>query len=108
MPQDLDALDAAIVAGTENALKELATLCAIPSVSAKGQALEPCAERVAELMRRRGLEARLLPTPGGPPVVFGEASAARADAPTVLFYNHYDVQPVEPLDLWESDPFTLT
>lgn len=104
----LQQLDQRVSAGSEAALAELASLCALPSVSAKQQALEPCAQRVAELMRRRGLEADLLPTPGGPPVVFGQAAANRPDAPTVLFYNHYDVQPAEPLDLWESDPFVLT
>ena len=104
----LGRMEAALAAGEAGALTELARLCAVPSVSAKGEALEPCAELVAELMRARGLAARLLPTGGGPPVVFGEAAADRADAPTVLFYNHYDVQPVEPLELWESDPFTLT
>jgi acetylornithine deacetylase/succinyl-diaminopimelate desuccinylase-like protein len=103
-----DQLDAVVEAGRDAALSELASLCALPSVSAKNQALEPCAEHVAEQMRARGLEARLLPTEGGPPVVFGEAAADSADAPTVLFYNHYDVQPAEPLELWESDPFTLT
>ncbi len=103
-----EALDSAVVRGQEQAFAEMAQLCAIPSVSAKGEALEPCAQFVAELMRKRGLEARLLPTEGGPPVVFGEAQADRADAPTVLFYNHYDVQPVEPLELWDSPPFELT
>jgi acetylornithine deacetylase/succinyl-diaminopimelate desuccinylase-like protein len=101
-------IDAAVETGREGALAELARLCALPSVSAKGEALEPCAELVAELMRARGLEARLLPTSGGPPVVYGEAAADHADAPTILFYNHYDVQPAEPLDLWDNPPFTLT
>jgi acetylornithine deacetylase/succinyl-diaminopimelate desuccinylase-like protein len=101
-------IDAAINEGAGGAFAELARLCAVPSVSAKGEALEPCAEMVAELFRARGMEARLLPTEGGPPVVFGEAGADRDDAPTVLFYNHYDVQPAEPLDLWDSPPFTLT
>src|SRR5579884_3066388 len=106
--ETLARLDAAVEAGREGALADLARLCALPSVSAKGEALEPCAELVADLMRARGLEAHLLPTEGGPPVVFGEAAADRADAPTVLFYNHYDVQPAEPLELWQSPPFTLT
>jgi acetylornithine deacetylase/succinyl-diaminopimelate desuccinylase-like protein len=101
-------LDAAVVAGQASALAELAQLCAVPSVSAKGEGQEECAELVAEQMRRHGLEARLLPVPGGPPAVYGAGRSARADAPTVLFYNHYDVQPAEPLELWESPPFELT
>lgn len=101
-------LDAFIAVGRDGAMEELAQLCALPSVAAKGESLEPCAELVAERMRARGLEARLLPVEGGPPVVFGEAPADRTDAPIILFYNHYDVQPAEPLELWDSPPFTLT
>jgi acetylornithine deacetylase/succinyl-diaminopimelate desuccinylase-like protein len=107
MPVDPETLDNLVVAGQPAALADLARLCAIPSVSAKGEALEPCAELVASLMRTAGLEPRLMATPGGPPVVFAEARCADPEAPTVLFYNHYDVQPAEPLDLWTSDPFTL-
>jgi acetylornithine deacetylase/succinyl-diaminopimelate desuccinylase-like protein len=51
-----------------------------------------------------GFEASARPTPGHP-IVVAKAKAARADVPHVLFYGHYDVQPVDPLDLWESDPF---
>ena len=105
---DLSNLDSLIEAGREASLCDLARLCSIPSVSAKGQELEPCAVLTAELMRAGGLEAGLMETPGGPHVVFGTAAADRADAPTVLFYNHYDVQPAEPLDLWDSDPFALS
>lgn len=101
-------LFAEIEAGTARALEELEQLCMLPSVSAKGESLGPCAERVAEQMRAHGLQARLLAVAGGPPVVFAHAESDRPDAPTVLFYNHYDVQPVEPLELWDSPPFTLT
>jgi acetylornithine deacetylase/succinyl-diaminopimelate desuccinylase-like protein len=101
-------LDAAVETGQTAAIGELARLCAVPSVSAKKQAQEPCAELVAELMRAHGLEASLMDVPGGPPVAFGTSRTSRADAPTVLFYNHYDVQPAEPLELWDSPPFELT
>lgn len=101
-------IDSYIAAHRDDAIAELKRLCAIPSVSAKGEALEPCAELVAELMRARSLEAKIMPADGGPPIVFGEAKSDRADAPTVLFYNHYDVQPAEPLELWDSPPFDLT
>jgi acetylornithine deacetylase/succinyl-diaminopimelate desuccinylase-like protein len=102
------ALDAAVVQGQEGALAELARLCAVPSVSAKQEGQEACAELVAAQMRAHGLEARLLPVPDGPPVAYGECRAVDPDAPTVLFYNHYDVQPAEPMELWDSPPFELT
>src|SRR5205814_2814068 len=58
-------------------------------------------------MRRIGLEnVRLEETPGNP-IVCGEWLRAEG-APTILFYGHYDVQPVDPVDLWESPPFEPT
>ena len=58
-------------------------------------------------MRRIGLQnVRLVETPGNP-VVYGDWLGA-PDAPTILFYGHYDVQPVDPLELWESPPFEAT
>ena len=58
-------------------------------------------------MRRIGLQnVRLIETPGNP-VVYGDWLGAPG-APTILFYGHYDVQPVDPLDLWESPPFEAT
>jgi acetylornithine deacetylase/succinyl-diaminopimelate desuccinylase-like protein len=89
-------LEAAVEAGIEGALAELALLCAIPSVSAKGEGQEECARLVVDQMRARGLEAQVMPVSGGPPVAYGEYRAADPDAPTVLFYNHYDVQPCTP------------
>ena len=106
--QTLSSLKRIIENHQSESLQNLRRLCAFPSVSAKGESLEPCAEYVAELMRAEGLEAKVLPTPGGPPVAFGEAKSPNPEAPTVLFYNHYDVQPAEPLELWTSEPFTLT
>jgi acetylornithine deacetylase/succinyl-diaminopimelate desuccinylase-like protein len=58
-------------------------------------------------MRQIGLEnVRPMDTPGNP-IVYGEWLGA-SDAPTILYYGHYDVQPVDPLDLWQSPPFEAT
>src|ERR1700712_2014584 len=91
-------------------LEELKALLAIPSVSAlpehHGDVLA-CADWLAGEMRRIGLEnVRLVDTPGNP-VVCGERVGGPG-APTILFYGHYDVQPVDPLNLWESPPFEAT
>jgi len=82
----------------------LARWVAIPSVAAEGRAQGEAAEAVAEELRGLGLDVEVHPTAGAP-VVFAERRVP--GAPTVLFYNHYDVQPADPLDLWTADPFTL-
>jgi acetylornithine deacetylase/succinyl-diaminopimelate desuccinylase-like protein len=90
---------------------ELAELLAIPSISADPSHREDvkrAGEWVCELIRRIGGTAELTPF-GERELVLGEirASTAADSAPTVLVYNHFDVQPPAPLDLWESDPFEL-
>ena len=91
-------------------LEELKALLAIPSISALPEHtpdVRRCAEWCADEMRRIGLQnVRLIDTPGHP-VVYGDWLNAPG-APTILFYRHYDVQPVDPLDLWESPPFEAT
>ena len=63
-----------------------------------------CAERLTELLKEAGAdEAAVYPTDGHP-VVFGQKIVS-SELPTVLVYGHYDVQPVDPLELWKSDPF---
>jgi acetylornithine deacetylase/succinyl-diaminopimelate desuccinylase-like protein len=89
---------------------ELKALLAIPSVSAlpaHKADVAKCAEWCAAEMRRIGLQnVELKQTPGNP-VVYGDWLGA-SGAPTILFYGHYDVQPVDPLNLWESPPFEAT
>lgn len=85
-------------------VERLQRLCRQPSVSAQGVGLRECAERVQDLMEEIGLKAELVPLKEGPPVVYGERSS-RSSTKTLVFYNHYDVQPPEPLELWESDPW---
>ena len=91
-------------------LEELKGLLAIPSISALPEHagdVKRCAEWCADEMRRIGLQnVRLIETPGNP-VVYGDWLGA-PDAPTILFYGHYDVQPVDPLNLWVSPPFEAT
>ena len=89
---------------------ELKQYLAIPSISALPQHaadVKRCAEWCADEMRRIGLQnVKLIDTPGNP-VVYGDWLGA-AGAPTILFYGHYDVQPVDPLNLWDSPPFEAT
>ncbi|MBW7915527.1 MAG: M20/M25/M40 family metallo-hydrolase [Trueperaceae bacterium] len=84
----------------------IADLVAIPSVAAQGRGVAEAAEAVRALLTAEGFPAELHATAGNP-VVYAEGGATAAGAPTVLFYNHYDVQPAEPFEEWDSDPFTL-
>lgn len=91
-------------------LVDLFELLRIPSISSSPDHREDvkrCADWLADHMRSLGLEnVQVMPTPGHP-VVYGDWLHA-AERPTVLVYNHYDVQPVDPLDEWESPPFEPT
>ena len=99
---DFAAIDKYIEDHLDDSIAELSRLCAQPSVSAQGLGMRECAELVAEMLRRRGFAVEIMATDGHP-VVYGEA-AGDSDK-TLLFYNHYDVQPPEPLELWDSPPF---
>jgi acetylornithine deacetylase/succinyl-diaminopimelate desuccinylase-like protein len=90
----------------QKAIDDLIRLCRLPSVSAEGRAIEETAELVSEMLQSLGFRSQILPKAGGHPVVYGELDGASTEK-TILFYNHYDVQPAEPLDLWSSPPFEL-
>ncbi len=91
-------------------VEELKQYLAIPSISALPQHspdVRRAAEWTADELRRVGVQnVRLIDTPGNP-VVYGDWLGAPG-APTILFYGHYDVQPVDPLDQWISPPFEAT
>ncbi|RRJ61607.1 dipeptidase [Paenibacillus oralis] len=91
----------------EQHLNELGELLKIPSISAlsehKGDVLK-AAEWIADALRRAGMEGVEIHPTAGHPVVYAEHLHAPGK-PTVLVYGHYDVQPVDPLNLWETPPF---
>jgi acetylornithine deacetylase/succinyl-diaminopimelate desuccinylase-like protein len=91
-------------------IDEMKRYLAIPSISALPEHkadVRKCAEWTRDEMSRIGLQnCRLEETPGHP-IVYGEWLGAPG-APTILFYGHYDVQPVDPLHLWTSPPFEAT
>jgi acetylornithine deacetylase/succinyl-diaminopimelate desuccinylase-like protein len=94
----------------ERYLSELKEFLAIPSVSSQQNHtndMRRCAEWVADQMRTIGMQnVQIMETPGHP-IVYSEWLGAPGK-PTVLFYGHYDVQPVDPINLWTSPPFEAT
>lgn len=106
MSQDMaKQIDVYLQANLDAYIDETAQLCAQPSVSATGEGIRACAELVAGTLARRGFDVQTLRTPGSPVVV---AHLDGASDRTLLLYNHYDVQPVDPIDLWTSPPFEPT
>jgi acetylornithine deacetylase/succinyl-diaminopimelate desuccinylase-like protein len=89
----------------DESIAELSRLCAQPSVAAQNWGLQECASLVGAMLQARGFSVEIIPTAGAPVII---AERKGRHNKTLLFYNHYDVQPPEPLDLWESPPFEPT
>ena len=91
----------------QDALEDLKRLCRQPSISAQGVGMAEVVQLLVRMMREYDIDAQVLPSPGdGYPLIYGGVAG---DSPTtLLFYNHYDVQPPEPLELWSSPPFEPT
>lgn len=106
----MNTLTAYLERNRERFLTELFEYLRIPSISSES-AHKPdmarCAEWLREALLKAGADrAEIFPT-GGNPIVYGEKIVA-AEAPTVLVYGHYDVMPVDPIELWNTDPFEPT
>jgi len=99
---EMQRVDRAIESRLDDSLQELAELCSKPSISAQGVAMEETAQFVSEMLAKRGFNSEVMASKGFPVVV---AEREGQSERTLLFYNHYDVQPAEPLDLWDSPPF---
>ncbi|HET7149699.1 MAG TPA: M20/M25/M40 family metallo-hydrolase [Candidatus Nitrosopolaris sp.] len=97
-------------------ISDLQILIRQPSISAKKQGLAECANLVSQIMVKAGIKSEVLylchhdsirNQEAIPPIVYGEAkSKMNPGSKTLLFYNHYDVQPEEPVELWDTDPFS--
>src|SRR3954467_3371157 len=105
LPAVLDRIDADL----DNSLDRLFDLIRIPSISTDSAYKDSCraaADHVAKDLTSLGFDAEVRPTTGHPVVTAKSNGATVAGGgPRVLFYGHYDVQPVDPLDLWKSPPF---
>jgi acetylornithine deacetylase/succinyl-diaminopimelate desuccinylase-like protein len=92
----------------ERFLEELKQFLSIPSISTDSSRrgdIQEAAQWLVNKMKSLEMENVQIMETSGNPVVYGEYLGGGASAPTVLIYGHYDVQPPDPLDLWESPPF---
>ena len=95
---------AKVDAKSGEALEVLKEYCRFPTISAHKKAQPETAAFVRRILNENGFEAREYPTVGGPNVVFGHMIVDETK-PTLLMYQHYDVQPTDPLNEWKRDPF---
>src|SRR5712691_1092668 len=103
LPAVLDKIDAEL----DRSLERLFDFLRIQSISTDPAYRDQCrsaAKYVAKDLSGIGFTTSIRPT-GGHPIVVGKSGTANGQAPRVLFYGHYDVQPVDPLDQWEAPPF---
>ena len=108
MPASIDAVLLRLDEDRQHALERLFALLSIPSISTDQAYRGECARAadwLAADLRAIGFDASVRPTTGQPMVV-AHAKAGRSDVPHVLFYGHYDVQPADPRELWDGDPFS--
>jgi len=93
----------------DDLIHDLQTLIRQPSVSAKNEGIEECAALVQKLLKNTGIKSEILRLRKGiAPIVYGEIKSKQNPGRTLMFYNHYDVQPAEPFDLWNYPPFSGT
>ena len=88
-------------------VSDLQMLIRQPSVSAKNEGIEECASIVKKLLKKSGIKSEILRLKKNvAPIVYGEIKSKQNPKKTLMFYNHYDVQPAEPFDLWDNPPFS--
>jgi len=102
----METFDQYIEQHREDFIEELITFAAQPSIAATGEGIAEMAVLTRQKMVELGAKVEMLEVaPDEPPVVYATLGQGKK---TLLIYNHYDVQPVDPLELWASPPFTPT
>jgi acetylornithine deacetylase/succinyl-diaminopimelate desuccinylase-like protein len=102
MPTKEAQFDTFLQSNLDAFIQELSELCAQPSISARKEGMRACADLVVRILERHNFQVQKFETPGSP-ILVGHADGKSAR--TMLLYNHYDVQPPEPLELWTTPPF---
>ena len=85
-------------------VRELSDFTRVATISAQGTKFQEGADATRAILEGHGADVRVIPEEGGAPVVVGEIQEDPG-LPWLILYNHYDVQPVDPLDEWKTDPF---
>ena len=102
MPGELGLFNAYINKNADRYIRDLQTMCRQPSVSLQNQGVSEMAEMVIKMLKRIGCTVWTFSIENSKPIIVGEIGAGRQ---CLMIYNHYDVQPPEPLGQWESGPF---
>jgi len=102
--ENLNKLNEYIDRNIDRFIEDLKLLCRQPSVSAQNRGINECVSVLEKLMENAGIEVKIFEVKDGNPVVFGELKNKNTKE-CLGFYNHYDVQPPEPLEKWDSPPF---
>lgn len=106
MAFDLSKFNAYIEANQERFIDEFRQVVAIPSVAAQKRGIQECADWVTARLEKLGAKVQQFPLPNeGSPVILGEIGQGKR---SLMIYNHYDVQPESPVNLWDSPPFELS
>src|SRR3989475_9519198 len=101
---DRQKVQSVVEARFDDFVRELSDYTRVATISAQGSKLQEGADATRKVLEAHGARVRVMPEEGGPPVVIGEIEEDPS-LPWVILYNHYDVQPVDPLNEWETDPF---
>ncbi len=91
----------------EDLIKDLQILIKQPSISAKNEGIDECSILVSKMLNDAGISSEILRlNKKSAPLVFGQVKSKSNPSKTLLFYNHYDVQPIEPIEEWIHPPFS--